>query len=150
MSELFCNRCGKFKGLYGDHQCPPEWEVCDFDEYLNDSDPYWTTVSAGDAEEAAENWVQERESGDCEYPVLSGCNAEVVVRRSVSQIPVIISVSGEPVPTYYGEAKSLKDFQNELRYLVGTDRNFEAGRLYGQMHQIYECLWEPTSIEGTS
>jgi hypothetical protein len=47
-----------------------------------------------------------------------------------------LAVEGETVPQYHAQQMTLADFKRELKSLVGRRSFWEAGRLYGQMHDI--------------
>jgi len=94
----FCPHCRAWDNL-DVHRCPPQWTV------WVDGDPPEEahTVYGCDAEDAAREFVEDREVQDCEYDVAGhgGC-CTVWVRGLTESIPAKkFDVTGEFVPTYY-------------------------------------------------
>lgn len=98
MSEyLRCKTCGDFS--YSDsHVCPPSWLVRDVDYH---GDHEGERVYALDAQEAAEKWADENDSGN-DYAIVSGSPATVLVRPydDAAATPQKFIVTGEAVPEY--------------------------------------------------
>lgn len=133
MSFEMCLICGEFK-YTNYHKCHPAWLVWQLDgETENDA----ITVYGIDAQDAAEKWADKQDSyGD--YWIVQGGNPIVCVRSaSADDAPIeYLAVEGEAVPQYHAQQMTLDSFKRELRSLVRQRRFWEAGRLYGQMHDI--------------
>jgi len=130
MSYDRCKRCGEY-GWTDRHRCPATWLVWQLDDDPGDA----STIYANDPGEAAEKWAEQMDSyGD--YWIVQGGQPIVCVQRCGDDEISYQAVSGESVPQYYSKALELNDFRRELKSLVRQHRYWEAGRLYGQMHDI--------------
>ena len=133
MSFRQCLKCGEY--LYTSyHKCAPGWLVWQLDgEDENDG----LTIYGIDEQDAAEKWADRT---DCygDYWIVQGGNPIVCVRRAdADDAPIAyLAVEGETVPQYHAQEMTLDSFKRELRGLVRSHRFWEAGRLYGQMHDI--------------
>jgi hypothetical protein len=133
MSFRQCLDCGEY--LYTNyHKCSPAWLVWQ----LDDPERFDVrTVYGIDAQEAAEKWA-DREDSLGDYWIVQGGNPIVCVQRADDdEAPIeYLAVEGESVPQYHAAEMTLDSFKRELRSLVRSHRFYEAGRLYGQMHEI--------------
>lgn len=134
MSIGYCPECGELK--FSHHTCNPEWFVWQLGEPERFDQ---RKVRGYDAKDAVEKWAEQEDSyGD--YWIVQGGNPIVCVQRAdgSGDAPIeYLAVEGEPVPQYYARTMKLDDFKRELRSLVSWRRFWEAGRLYGQMHEIF-------------
>jgi hypothetical protein len=133
MSFEQCRICGEYK--YTDyHKCHPSWHVWQLDgETVDDA----LKIYGYDAQDVAEKWADRQDSyGD--YWIVQGGNPIVCVQRADDEDAPIeyLAVEGETVPQYHAQQMTLADFKRELKSLVGRRSFWEAGRLYGQMHDI--------------
>lgn len=90
----YCFRCNKSHRL----GCPQSgtWDVWPAGEDRGEYQP----AHADTAEEAVETWVEERESGDCDYPIASGSSESFCVAKVGSDKVERFEVFGEFEPTY--------------------------------------------------
>lgn len=83
------------------HSCPPMWEARIFEtKWEND----WVEVRARDAEQAATKFAEQYDQGG-DYDIIQRGGDEIEVRKSGDDKIVMVDVSAESVPHYYGRVR---------------------------------------------
>lgn len=92
----FCKNCDEH--YLTTHTCPPLWEARIFEtKYQND----WTEVHAKDPERAAARFAELYDRGG-DYDIIKRGGDEIEVRKPGEDSIVLVTVSAEAVPQYYG------------------------------------------------
>lgn len=77
-----------------------KWRVARVDEYKGDRhDPEWYDVKAAYPDDAAESFIEEHESGECEYPI---------ARDDGLAIVIVELVYGDPNDALFGKRLEYK------------------------------------------
>jgi hypothetical protein len=98
-----CGEHGAFGMTYNkDHVCAPVWEARIYTE-KNEED--WHAVHANDAGQAAAKFCEAYDQ-DGDYDIVRRGSEEIEVRKSAGDKIIIIDVSAESVPHYYGRARA--------------------------------------------
>lgn len=105
MADNWCNVCGGFSLYPDNHTCPPQWWVWEEDGHERD-DGRWVRAVA--PEYAAEEFAEEWDAEDGDYPILSeGEDGEgrifLVASHPTEDEPKRFSVKGWSEPTYSAE-----------------------------------------------
>lgn len=102
-----CTTCGEW-GWFNrpslNHVCAPRWEARLYEPRFNEE---WSEVYAQDIEGAAARFCETYDQGG-DYDVLRRGSAEIEVRKYDTDKIVVVDVSAENVPHYYGRVRAEK------------------------------------------
>ncbi|KKL73881.1 hypothetical protein LCGC14_2070490 [marine sediment metagenome] len=95
-----CDTCGEYD-FVDSHECAPRWLVLNAD----DPDADWGIWYARDADEAGEKWAAQEDCDTAEYTIVAGTPVTLYVKPEIgTDLPVLLIVSGEALPSYNAEA----------------------------------------------
>ncbi len=98
-----CDEYGWFDMQHSrNHTCAPTWEARIFTRQYEEE---WTSVHGLDAEEAAAKFCEQYDAGG-DYDIVRRGGDEIEVRKSEGDEVIIVDVSAESVPHYYGHARA--------------------------------------------